>query len=86
MDDLAHPRERGVARQLGPDRGLVAEQKEAEVVAALERQSGAGDHYRRARIATHRVDCDPRGAAHRRVLPFRPEPSYASDFRISRPL
>ena len=74
-----------MARQLAPDRGLVAEQKEAEVVAALESQSGAGDHYRRARIATHRVDCDPRGAAHR-VLPFRPEPSYASVFRISRPL
>ena len=76
-----------MARQLGADRGFVAEQEEAEVVAALEGQGGAGDHHRRAGIATHRVDCDPRGAAHRRRLPLlEPEPSYASVFRISRPL
>ena len=70
MDDLAHRGERRMARQLGPDRRLVAEQQEGEVVAALKGQGRAGDHHRRAGIATHRVDRDPRGACHLRRLPF----------------
>ena len=45
--------------ELGPDRVLVAEQQEVEVVAALPGERGAGHHHRRTRVATHRVDCDP---------------------------
>ena len=66
MDDLGdRARARGWLGELGADRVLVAEQEEGEVVAPLIGERGAGDHHRRADIATHRVDCDPRRAAHR---------------------
>ena len=61
MDDLADVGEAAMLGELDADRVFVAEQHEAEIVAAVPGVGGARDHHFRAGIATHRVDCDPAG-------------------------
>jgi len=86
MDDLRDAGEARIAVELGADRIFVAEQEEAEIVAPLEGQAAPA-------IITAGPESPPMASiAIRGALPtFKPSGceaglSYASVFRISRPL
>ena len=67
------------------DQRLVAEQQELQMPDRLRRaRDSAGDHHRRAAVAAHRVDCDPRASVHRPAPPSLA--AQASVEMISRPL